>query len=105
MIPFLIIGCISNHSTKNFSRRVEYVNQHPNNKFNNQILNSVIDIGMTKEMVIASWNNPLSILQTPKSKYWDEQWRYFGYPNIRYLYFYNDIFVYITDHDNPKIKD
>lgn len=94
-IFFLINGCVSVYPTKDFNRRVEYVNEHPENEFNNQILNSVIEIGMTKEMVIASWDSSLSILYTPKCKYWDEQWRYFGVPKTRYLYFDNDILVYI----------
>lgn len=92
---FLEIQCSHNIHTEEFKRRLEFTDKNKNTKFKKKILDSIVEIGMTKEMVIASWGSSFSILKTPKSRYWNEQWRYNGL-HTRYLYFSNDTLVSIT---------
>ena len=75
-------------------RRIKYVKNHPNisNKFKSAILNGEIILGMTDEIVIASWGYPDDKNRTVGSWGIHEQWIYSnGVKSITYLYFENGI--------------
>jgi len=54
-----------------------------------QILNGTISIGMTKEMVQASWGEPSDINKTITASKVREQWIYGTLSNRKYVYFEN----------------
>lgn len=101
VLAFFEIQCIHTIQTKEFKRRLEFTDKHINTEFKKQILDSIVELGMTKEMVIASWDSSFSILKTPQSRYWNEQWRYNNRLHTWYLYFSENILVSITVTATP----
>ena len=73
--------------------RIEYVNQHPNifKKYKNAILKGQIMLGMTEDMVIASWGYPDDKNRSVYTFGVHEQWIYGSYLNRTYLYFEDGI--------------
>lgn len=84
---------------KTRQRRTQFVNNNPGLSEANKerILNGNISIGMTKDMVRASWGEPNDINRTLRANYTREQWIYGRTSNRKYIYFENDILTTIQD--------
>lgn len=76
-------------------KRKIYVNQHPeiSQRFKDLIIEGKFTLGMTTEMVKASWGNPKEINRTVYTFGIHEQWIYgsYKYDNVIYLYFEDGI--------------
>lgn len=80
-------------------RRTQFVSNNPGLSEENEesILNGYISIGMTKDMVRASWGDPDDINRTTRANYTREQWIYGRTSNRKFIYFENDILTTIQD--------
>lgn len=86
---------ISEYEREAIKRRQNFVKKNPNIKplFRNDILKGSIRIGMTKDMVRASWGEPEDRNRSVGSWGVHEQWIY----NNTYIYFENDIMTSFQD--------
>ncbi|MCH2450559.1 MAG: DUF2845 domain-containing protein [Gracilimonas sp.] len=84
---------------KTSQRRSQFVNNNPqlNEEDKDRILNGYISIGMTKDMVRASWGEPDDINRTLRENYTREQWIYGSSTNRKYIYFENNTLTTIQD--------
>lgn len=101
-----IFGCASTttetFSMKNYNNpkpnkelRESYILEHPEltSRIRGLIRNGLIDVGMSKEEVLASWGKPDSKKETSKYDA-DEMWYYWDNPKFhRYIYFKDDVVV------------
>lgn len=74
---------------------------HPDwdQRIRNVINNKKIFIGMTKDQLLLSWKDPISVNRTISAKEIHEQW---VYPHGRYVYLENDIVTAFQDESNPS---
>ncbi len=80
-------------------RRQDYVDAHPelDYQIKESILNGEIELGMTKEQVVASWGHPAIINKPDISRGVYEQWEYYNNPDslhscqVVYIYFKNGV--------------
>jgi hypothetical protein len=80
--------------SENDFRRREFIKSHPNlsNRFKKAIREGTIVLGMSKDMVIASWGNPTDINRTVYTWGVKEQWIYgVDIGSRTYFYFENGI--------------
>ena len=105
LLVILLISCTSNGRkfvSKNYynpkpdreSREI-YISDHPelNSRIRGLIRNGLVDVGMSKDEVSASWGKPDAI--NKESKFGsDEVWFYWDNPKFhRYVYFRKEIVI------------
>jgi uncharacterized protein YgiM (DUF1202 family) len=80
-------------------RRRQFINANPgiSERQKNNIIEGTVSIGMTREMVIASWGEPGDINRTVTGSSVSEQWVYGTIPNQQYLYFENGLMTTFQD--------
>jgi len=79
--------------TRDDIRRNSFVSNNPDlrDELRRNILNGKVSIGMSREMVRASWGEPREVNRTVTSNSVNEQWVYGTIYNRQYLYFRNGI--------------
>ena len=76
-----VVGCSATSLDNHNSRRLDYVNHHPelNDSMKQAVLNGKVALGMSRDVVVASWGPPTRIekVETPEGPM--EGWHYGNY--------------------------